>query len=80
MYPAHDGAVCQELVAQLSDYVDGELEADLCAAIEAHLAGCPNCRVIVDTVQKVIRLYRAEAARELPSDVEDRLLRVLSLE
>jgi RNA polymerase sigma-70 factor (ECF subfamily) len=59
--------------------MDGELEASLCAEIEAHLAGCPDCRVMVDTVEKVIRLYRAEAPRALPADVEDRLYSVLKL-
>ena len=75
----HDHSSCQELLGQLSDYIDGELEEALCAELEAHLAGCPNCRVMVDTVRKTITLYSRQATTELPSEVEVRLLRVLNL-
>jgi anti-sigma factor RsiW len=73
-------AGCHELLGQLSDYVDGELEATLCAELEVHLEDCPNCRVMVDTVRKTITLYHALAAPHLPEDVEDRLYRVLNLD
>ena len=80
MSTEHKHAFCGELLDQLSDYIDGELEASLCAELEADLAGCPDCRVMVDTVRKTITLYRAQAPAELPADVEDRLYRVLNLE
>ena len=67
-------------MGQLSDYIDGELEVRLCAEIEEHLAGCANCRIMVDTMRKTIVLYHAQAPEELPSDVKDRLYRVLKLE
>jgi anti-sigma factor RsiW len=76
----HKHPVCRELFGQLSDYVDGELEAAMCAQLEAHLAECPNCRVMVDTLRKTITLYRTQTPAELPSDVEDRLYKVLKLE
>ena len=80
MSATHEHGHCQDLLGQLSDYVDGELEASLCAELEAHLAECPNCRVMVDTVRKTIVLYRTRAATELPSDVETRLYKVLEIE
>jgi predicted anti-sigma-YlaC factor YlaD len=75
----HDESVCRELVAQFSEYIDGELEAALCAQLEAHLAECPNCRVMFDTVRKTITLYQSYGTPELPSDVQRRLYRVLRL-
>jgi len=75
----HDHVNCQELLGQLSDYVDGELEAALCSELEAHLTDCPDCRIMVDTVRKTITLYHTQAADSLPSDVQDRLYRVLEL-
>jgi anti-sigma factor RsiW len=65
---------------QVSDYIDGDLEKALCAELEAHLAECSNCRVMVDTVRKTITLYQDQAPAQLPSDVEARLYRVLNLE
>jgi anti-sigma factor (TIGR02949 family) len=76
----HEHGTCRELLNQLSDYVDGELEAALCTELEAHLAECPNCQVMVDTVRKTITLYHTQAPAELPSDVEERLYRVLKLQ
>lgn len=75
----HEEALCRELVDQLSEYIDGELEATLCAELEVHLAGCPNCRVMVDTMRRTITLYHSHGSAELPSDVQERLYRVLSL-
>lgn len=80
MSSQHNHAICRELVDQLSDYVDGELDAALCVELEAHLVGCPNCRVMVDTMRRTITLYHAQAPVELPADVEDRLYKVLKLE
>jgi anti-sigma factor RsiW len=77
---SHQDAVCRELLGQLSDYVDGELEAALCAELEAHLAECPDCRVMVDTVRRTITLYHTQGPAELPPGVKDRLFRVLELE
>lgn len=76
----HDHTNCQEILEHISDYVDGELEAALCAELEVHLAGCRNCRVMVDTLRKTITLYHAQPPAELPSGVEDRLYRVLRIE
>lgn len=76
----HDHSVCRELLGKLSEYIDGELEATLCAELETHLANCPNCRVMVDTVRKTITLYHSQAATELPPGVQDRLYKVLKLE
>ncbi len=76
-----DIARCQELLGQLNDYVDGELAAELCHDLELHLADCPDCSVVFDTLAKTISLYRTLDATpvELPQEVEARLLRRLSL-
>lgn len=79
MERAHDHSACRELLDQISVYVDGELESALCNELEAHLADCPNCRVMVDTVRKTITLYHRQATTQLPSGVEERLFRVLNL-
>ena len=79
MERAHDHSACRELLDQISVYVDGELESALCNELEAHLADCPNCRIMVDTVRKTITLYHRQATTQLPSDVEERLFRVLNL-
>jgi anti-sigma factor RsiW len=71
---------CKELLGELCDYVDGELEAALCAELEAHLNECPDCRVLVDTLRRTIVLYRTQSQPAMPEEVKARLYRVLKLE
>jgi anti-sigma factor (TIGR02949 family) len=73
---------CREMLSSLSLYLDGELEAEICAAIESHLAECENCRIVVDTLRKTITLYRQQAAEEpsYPEEVRFRLYKRLNLE
>ena len=77
-----DRATCREMLARLNAYIDGELEAQLCAELEAHLAACGDCRVVVNTLRRTIELYRAlgESSQELPGEVAERLYARLNLE
>jgi anti-sigma factor RsiW len=68
---------CKALLAQLSGYIDGELEEKLCAKIEQHLANCTDCQVLVDTTQKTIILFRRQPQPNLPAGAIERLWRVL---
>jgi len=71
---------CKSLWELLSDYIDGELNEELCRRIE-HMAGCEHCRVVFDTTNKTILLCH-DAAREteIPDDVHGRLVETLHLE
>ncbi len=77
----HKSGRCYEMLSQISAYVDGEIEDELCKEIEQHLANCSDCQIVVDTLSKTVKLYRSLAQTEvaLPNDVEDRLLRRLNL-
>ncbi|HZW04208.1 MAG TPA: zf-HC2 domain-containing protein [Anaerolineaceae bacterium] len=72
---------CKDLLSTLSDYMDGELSAELCTELEMHLRSCENCRIVVNTLHKTIELYQATAGDEsLPTPVRERLFRNLHLE
>jgi len=73
---------CRHLLGALSDYVDGEAEAAICAEIERHLAECENCRVVVDTLKKTVYLYHDTVAEpsEIPAEVRQRLYKRLDLD
>jgi predicted anti-sigma-YlaC factor YlaD len=70
---------CQEIKQQLSAYLDGELDRAVCAEIERHLSGCENCRVLVDTLNRTILLYREYGPTAVPSGAHARLIRILDL-
>lgn len=71
---------CERYLRHLSEYVDGALSEALCHEIEAHMAECENCRVVVNTLNKTVALYRRLPAPELPHSVREQLYRVLHLE
>ncbi len=56
---------CEDLVRYLSDYLDNELDEALTQAAREHLATCENCRVVLDTTQKTILLYKEKGTAVL---------------
>ena len=64
---------CKKIVLELSDYLDGELNAGARADLERHLEHCDDCRVVVDTTKKTIQIFCNSEPVPLPTDVRDRL-------
>ena len=72
---------CRHMLGSLSEFVDGSLEEDICAEIERHLAGCQDCRIVVDTLAKTIYLYRTTSQETTtPEEVRQRLFRCLEID
>jgi len=76
----HDSDGCQHLLGDLSDYLDSEVSAELCAEIEEHMDGCDNCQVVIDTMRKTILLYREMPQPDMPDSVRQRLYKALDLD
>jgi anti-sigma factor RsiW len=76
----HDSEGCQHLLGDLSDYLDSEVSAELCAEIEEHMDGCDNCQVVIDTLRKTILLYREMPQPDMPDSVRQRLYKALDLD
>ncbi len=57
---------CQELLAALSDYIDGDLDPAICDAFRDHLVDCNPCEIVIDNIRQTITLYSAGEPVELP--------------
>jgi anti-sigma factor (TIGR02949 family) len=70
------GLFCFEVLAQLSDYLDDELEPQARAKIEAHLAGCDACTRFGGEFGAVVTALRTKLKtnESLPEAVRLRLL------
>lgn len=64
---------CDDLVRYLSDYIDNDLDEELSAEAQEHLATCGNCRVVLDTTRQMILLFRKEGRRKIPAATRRRL-------
>lgn len=64
---------CKECLSQISNYLDGEIDADLKRSLEEHLVFCHNCHVVVDSTRTTIELYCDGKLFQLPVGVRERL-------
>jgi anti-sigma factor RsiW len=61
----------------MSDYIDGDLAPDICQRLEQHLADCPNCQVMYDSLTHTIRIFREGKEEPLPDDLKSSLQETL---
>jgi predicted anti-sigma-YlaC factor YlaD len=65
---------CADYLQELSDYLDGQLDAQLCADIEKHVGECHNCKLMFDSLKMTVKLCRESGqCEELPKEFADRL-------
>ncbi len=68
---------CEELLAALNEYVDGDLDPGICGPFQEHLSGCNPCQVVVDNIRQTIKLFKAAQRYELPPALHQQLSRAL---
>jgi anti-sigma factor RsiW len=73
------GLSCSEVLAVLSDYVDGDLAPAPRAQVEAHLRGCAACARFGGEFSATVRALRAGllGATPLPADARERIRRAI---
>ncbi len=68
---------CEEVWREVSNYLDGEVDPALRAAIEEHVRGCKRGTAVVDGTRNVLQLYGDERMLEVPLGFSQRLHRRL---
>ncbi len=64
---------CRQVLAELSNYLDGEISLELRQALEAHLAKCGRCSLVYETTRKALRIVTEAGVLDIPVDVSARL-------
>lgn len=64
---------CEEVWREVSNYVDGEIDPVLRAAMDSHLAGCDKCKAVLDGTRNVLNLFSDERMYPLPLGFSSRL-------
>jgi len=64
---------CEQVWSEISNYLDGEVDSELRAAIEEHVRGCQHCTAVLEGTRNVIQLYGDERMMEVPLGFSRRL-------
>ncbi len=64
---------CRQLFAQLSEYLDRELDEKTCREIDAHLGDCIPCRVCMATLKKTVSICQNLDEDPVPPDFSRRI-------
>ena len=64
---------CEQVWREISNYIDGELDATLRSAMEEHFQGCKRCASVLAGTQNVVKLYGDERMLEVPAGFSQRL-------
>jgi hypothetical protein len=69
---------CEHVWREVSNYLDGEIDPELRAAMEAHFKECKHCTAVLVGTRNVVQLYGNERMFELPAGFSHRLQRRLA--
>jgi anti-sigma factor RsiW len=69
-----DDIRCADVVELITDYLEGALPSDQRARVEAHLAGCDGCSMVLDQFRETIRLTGTVREDELTEPQRSTLL------
>ena len=64
---------CLEVWREISNYIDGDLDAELRTRMEAHFKVCAHCKAVVDGTRNVVKLVADGVEYELPDGFSQRL-------
>jgi hypothetical protein len=64
---------CEKVWSEISNYVDGEVDATLRSAMDEHFHSCRKCASVLAGTRNIIRLYGDERMLEVPEGFGRRL-------
>ena len=57
---------CSDFMAEMGDYLDGEMAAEIRVQIEAHLSHCRTCQIVYDSTRKTVKVLTESGSFDLP--------------
>jgi anti-sigma factor RsiW len=64
---------CKGVIREISNYIDGELNAATKQELERHLTDCEDCAIIVNQTKLTVEVFCDSEPIELPGEVRSRL-------
>ena len=67
------GINCEIVWRESSNYIEGEIDPGLRAAIDEHIHACKRCAAVLDGMKNIVQLYGDERMSEVPLGFGSRL-------
>ena len=64
---------CKGVIREISNYIDGDLDAATQQELEGHLHHCGDCALVVNQTKMTVEIFCDSQPVELPTDVRSRL-------
>lgn len=62
---------CPDVLSLYSRHLEGDIDSDLCAEMEKHIAACARCRASCDSLKRVLAVCRSVPAERVPGSVRE---------
>jgi len=69
---------CVEVWRHISDYLEGEVDAELRASMASHFKDCAHCSAILDGTRNVVKLVGDGKAFEIPAKASQKFYKKLN--
>jgi RNA polymerase sigma-70 factor (ECF subfamily) len=66
-------ASCPDVLTMLSRKLEDEISPDVCAEMEQHVAGCPHCTSLCDSLKRSLAVCKVLPTPEVPAQVRESL-------
>jgi RNA polymerase sigma-70 factor (ECF subfamily) len=71
-------STCPDVLTMLSRKLEDEISPDICAEMEAHVAGCPHCTGLCDSLKRTLALCKALPTLTVPGHVQESLRKAVA--
>jgi Putative zinc-finger len=71
---------CSDVYVFICENLGNDLNSPECREIKEHLDGCPDCSVHLDSLKKVVALYKQTPAPEVSPSIHARILQLIDRE
>lgn len=68
---------CPDVLSALSRHLEGDLSAQDCATMEAHVTECQACHTVCDSLRQALAICRSSPLPEVPVATRDRVRRAI---
>jgi RNA polymerase sigma-70 factor (ECF subfamily) len=69
---------CPDVLTMLSRKLEDEISPDVCAEMEAHVAGCPHCSGVCDSLKRTLALCKSLPTPTVPEHVQESLRKAVA--